>query len=149
MPCIIWAPGRIPAGSETDALASTMDLLPTIAALTGTPLPEDRAIDGLDISPLLTGDSGTPSPRKEFLYYHMNGTLVGIRQGDWKFLTMPPPGKKKPETMLFNLADDLGENNNLAAGKPELAERLRRRMTELDAAITAEARPVWKKPDQP
>jgi RNA polymerase sigma-70 factor, ECF subfamily len=57
----MWAPGRIPAGTETDALASTIDLLPTIAALTGTPLPADRAIDGVDISALLTGDAEVPA----------------------------------------------------------------------------------------
>jgi len=145
VPCIIWAPGRIPAGTETNALASTLDLLPTIAALTGTPLPTDRAIDGLDISALLTGDAATPSPREEFLYYHTDGNIVGIRQGDWKFLEMSPRGKKEPETMLFNLAKDIGEQNNLAAANPEHVESLRQRMNELDAAITAEARPVWKK----
>jgi hypothetical protein len=47
--------------------------------------------------------------------------------------------------MLFNLASDLGETRNLAAEKPELVERLRRRMVELDAAIGDGARPVWKK----
>lgn len=145
VPAIFWAPGRIPANTETDALASTIDLLPTIAALTGTPLPGDRAIDGLDISPLLTGDAGTPSPREEFVYYDKNGNLVGLRQGDWKFLEITPRGIKEPETMLFNLATDLGEKNNLATEKPERVENLRQRMNELDAVITAQARPVWKK----
>jgi hypothetical protein len=47
--------------------------------------------------------------------------------------------------MLFNLAEDVGEKNNLAKEKPELVNRLRQRMTELDAAIGAGARPVWEK----
>ena len=143
VPAIFWAPGRIPAGTETDALASTIDILPTIAALTGTPLPTGRPIDGVDISPLLTGD--TPSPREEFLYYAMSGRLDGIRQGDWKLLALPPKGGGKANTMLFNLAEDVGEKNNLAKEKPELVNRLRQRMTELDAAIGAGARPVWEK----
>jgi len=150
VPCIIWAPGRIPASTQTDALASTIDLLPTIAALTCTPLPPDRAIDGLDLSALLTGDS--KSPRNEFLYYNRNGPLEGIRQGDWKLLIKLPESKgntdqkAKPEIMLFNLADDIGESKNLAAENTELVETLRQRMLELDANITTEARPIWKKP---
>lgn len=140
VPCIMWAPGRIPAGTETNALASTIDLLPTIAAITNTPLPKDLKIDGLDISSLLTG--GTESPRTEFLYYNRE-RLVGIRQGDWKLLAQP--GKEKA-ALLFNLADDIGEKNNLAAKNPELVQRLSGRMKVLNAVITAEARPTWKKP---
>ncbi len=140
VPCIMWAPGRIPAGTETNALASTIDLLPTIAALTNTPLPKDLKIDGLDISSLLTGDA--ESPRKEFLYYQ-GGQIAGIRQGDWKLLAQP--GNHKT-AMLFNLADDIGEINNLATDNPDTVRRLSQRMKELNAVITAEARPTWKKP---
>ena len=144
VPAIFWAPGRIPADTKTAALASTIDILPTIAALTGTSLPAGRTIDGIDLSPLLTGD--TTSPREEFLYYAMSGRLDGIRQGDWKLLELPPKDKVPAETLLFNLAEDIGEKNNLAKEKPELVEKLRQRMTELDAAIAAGARPVWEKP---
>jgi arylsulfatase A-like enzyme len=75
----------------------------------------------------------------------MSGRLDGIRQGDWKLLMLPPKGEGKADTMLFNLAEDVGEKNNLAKEKPELVNRLRQRMTELDAAIGAGARPVWEK----
>jgi arylsulfatase A len=143
VPAIIWAPGRIPPGSQTDALVSTIDLLPTIASITGTPLPSGRTIDGVDISPLLNGDSN--SPRQEFLYYAMNGSIEGIRQGDWKLLVLPPKGNSKSNIMLFNLAEDIGEKSNLASEQPELVDRLTQRMKELDAAIEAEARPVWEK----
>jgi arylsulfatase A len=148
VPCIMWAPGRIPAGTECDALASTIDLLPTIAAITRTPLPADHAIDGMDISALMKGDAR--SVRGEFLYYAKDGAIEGIREGDWKLLVPQAEGKNnssaKPAVMLFNLAEDLGERNNLAGGKPELVERLRQKMLELDAAIETGARPVWKKP---
>jgi len=144
VPTIFWSPMRIPMNSETNALASTIDLLPTLAALTGAPLPTDRIIDGIDISALLTRDA--QSPREEFLYYSRGGDLDGIRQGDWKLLEVSQKGRDKPETMLFNLADDIGEKNNLANDNPEIVQRLRHRMTELDTAITTEARPVWKKP---
>jgi len=146
VPCIIWAPGRIPAGTTCDALASTIDLLPTIASLTGSDLPEDRSIDGVDISPLLTSDA--KSPREEFLYYTSRGQIEGIRQGDWKLLVKTPDRNPAATTqiLLFNLAKDIGEKQNLAEEKPEIVQRLRQRMTELDATIQAGARPTWRKP---
>jgi arylsulfatase A-like enzyme len=143
VPAIIWAPGRIPSGTETDALASTIDVLPTIAHLTGTPLPADRKIDGVNISTLLAGDA--KSPREDFLYYAMSGKIEGIREGEWKLLVLGPKSAGQPDIMLFNLAEDIGETKNLAAEHPELVERLTRRMKELDGVLTAEARPVWSK----
>ena len=76
----------------------------------------------------------------------MSGRLDGIRQGDWKLLVLPPKGEGKANTLLFNLAEDIGEKKNLAKEKPDLVERLRQRMTELDAAIGTGARPLWEKP---
>jgi arylsulfatase A-like enzyme len=149
VPCIMWAPGRIPAGTECEALASTLDILPTIAALTGTRLPADRPIDGVDISALLAGTA--KSVRKEFLYYSANGSLEGIREGDWKLLELKGDARKSKESvadsgvMLFNLAEDMGEQRNLAAEKPELVARLRLRMAELDGVVAANVRPVWRK----
>ncbi|MGL5017233.1 MAG: sulfatase family protein [Luteolibacter sp.] len=152
VPCIVWAPGRVPAGTKCDALASTIDLLPTIAALSKTPLPADRKIDGLDISGLFTGSA--KSARSEFLYYSSKGEIEGIRQGDWKLLVKKSDAKQanQKETptkmLLFNLKEDMGEKGNLALEKAEIVERLQKRMLELDAVIEAGARPAWKKPNQ-
>jgi arylsulfatase A len=145
VPCLMWAPGRIPAGTECHALASTLDLLPTIAAITGSPLPADRAIDGVDITGLLNGTEA--SVRQEFLYYaSWSGRIEGIRVGDWKLLLRPKDeNATEPEVMLFNLAEDVSEERNLAAERPEIVWRLRQRMLERDAALEAEARPVWRK----
>ena len=70
---IMWAPGRIPSDTVCDSLASTIDLLPTIAALTSTPLPDDRSIDGVDISSLLFGSASD-------LYVTLNRRSRDIRQ---------------------------------------------------------------------
>ena len=145
VPCIMWAPGRIPAGTSTDAFTSTLDLLPTFAALTKTELPETK-IDGLDISKTLTSNE---SPRDELIYYSPNGKLEGIRQGNWKYLELPPKKKKeqsnpKPQKLLFNLADDIGEQNNLFDSKPGLVAKLKSRMIAVDDEITQNARPVWR-----
>jgi arylsulfatase A len=138
VPCIMWAPGRIPADSSSDALVSTIDLLPSLATLADSKLPENgNRIDGLDVSSTLTGDA--TSPRDEFIYYAAQGALDGIRQGDWKLLL------RKPQPLLFNLKEDISEKNDLAGANPEKAAALKARMEELDAEITANARPVWRK----
>lgn len=64
VPCIMRWKGVLPAGIVSNQLASTIDILPTIASLTKAPLPEKK-IDGVDISPILKGDP-TASPRKTF-----------------------------------------------------------------------------------
>lgn len=153
VPCVMWAPGRIPAGTECHDLMGTIDLLPTIAALTGTPLPGKHKIDGLDASALLTGKA--KSPRREFLYYTSRGEIQGLRQGKWKLLvkrkSKPRNARKNwkapaPEVLLFNLIADMGEKNNLAKENPALVKQLTNRMDELDAEITRNARAPWHKP---
>jgi len=148
VPCVMWAPGRIPAGSECDQLATTLDLLPTIAALTGSQLPDDRRIDGVDISGLLA-DPTSKTPRSEFLYYHKKGNLEGFRQGKWKLVKRRvrlQKGEPRVEVnMLFDLSKDIGEKNDLSADKPELVEALLQRMKELDAGIETNARASWEK----
>ena len=143
VPCIMWAPGRIPAGTTSDGLATTMDLLPTIATLTKTPLPADLTIDGIDISSLMHGAES--SPRHEFLYYNRE-RLAGIRQNQWKLLVLDEKNASSGNVMLFDLSQDIGEKNNLAAQHPEKVAQLRQRMNELNDAIVKQARPVWKKP---
>jgi arylsulfatase A-like enzyme len=146
VPCVMWGPGRIPAGTSTDAFTSTMDLLPTIAAITKSTLP-DMKIDGQDISATFTSDATT---RDELIYYSPNGFLQGIRKGDWKYLEMTPrrrrnQPKPKTTTYLFNLADDIGEQTNLLDSNPEIATKLKARMIEADMEISDNARPVWRK----
>lgn len=146
VPCVMWAPGRIPAGTSTDAFSSTMDLLPTIAALTNSTLPETR-IDGFDISSTLTTDT---TPRNELVFYSARGDLEGIRLGDWKFLEITKTNRKnktsQTETYLFNLADDIGEQNNLLKSNPQKVAELKARMKAVDQEVTANSRPVWRKP---
>ena len=150
VPCVMWGPGRIPAGTECDELMGTIDLLPTIAALTETELPGKNKIDGLDASGLLLGTASTP--RDEFVYYTSRGQLEGLRQGEWKLLVKRPhqnadkPAPKNPqppEILLFNLLADKGEQTNLAAVNSEVVAKLEARMTELDAEITENARAAW------
>ncbi|MGB6219945.1 sulfatase family protein [Haloferula sp.] len=138
VPLIVWAPGRVPAGTSTNNLITTIDLLPSLASLSGEALPDENLIDGMDLSHLLTAEDG-PS-RTEFLYYGPQGDLEGIRKGDWKLRKTTRDG-----LMLFNLAEDIRERKNLAKTHPEMIADLTARMKELDAEVTAGARPVWTK----
>lgn len=152
VPCVMWGPGRIPAGTVCDELMGTIDVLPTIAALTGSELPMDQVIDGMDLSHLVLGASGSAA-RTEFLHYTSHGQLEGIRQGDWKLLVKVPAGNRnnqdaeaKPrKILLFDLSNDVGEKNNLADSNLEIVQQLRERMEQLDAEITTNARQPWTK----
>ena len=134
VPFVARYPARIPAGLVQRAVATTMDLLPTIAGLAGVTLDDDRPIDGHDIMPLLEGLEGVESPTASFLYYTARGELAGIRRGRWKLLLEPGT--------LHDVESDVGEQWNRADRHPELVAELRRLAVERDAAITAGARPV-------
>ncbi|UCE50015.1 MAG: sulfatase [Phycisphaerales bacterium] len=135
VPCIMWAPGRIPPGTVCDEIASTMDMLPTVARLAGGKVPTDRVIDGHDITALIHGGQGAASPAKVFFYYQ-HTHLQAVRSGKWK-LHLPRPANppwtpnwarhideedvfdiKKP--ILFDLKNDIGERLDVAAKHPEL-----------------------------
>ncbi|MGH7943884.1 MAG: sulfatase family protein [Opitutaceae bacterium] len=125
---IAWWPGRIPAGTRTDAITTMMDVLPTVARLAGAKLPANRKLDGVDVWPVLAGTAGATPPRTEFFYFR-GFTLDAVRSGPWKLhlaLADALPGKKKgpSQPQLFNLADDIGETKNVAAANPEVVRRL-------------------------
>ncbi|MEZ6039501.1 MAG: sulfatase [Planctomycetaceae bacterium] len=153
VPCLIRGPG-IPAGTVCHELTGTIDVLPTIAAITNTPLPSDREIDGLDVSALWMG-TAAKSPRSEFIYYTSQGVLEGLRQDNWKLLVKAPPASRnqkgksgvigESQLLLFDLDQDLGEKQNLAAMRPEIVTKLQVRMQELDDEITRNARAPWTK----
>ena len=141
VPCILWAPGRVPAGRTCAEPASTLDLLPTFAALAGTAPPSDRIIDGRDIRDLMAGKPGAGSQTDAF-YYYLRTHLQAVRSGRWK-LHLPRP-KHPPwlapfarnnhihpddvieiaAPMLFDLAADVGETTDVAGKHPEVVRRL-------------------------
>ncbi len=152
VPCVMRGPG-IPSGTVCNELTSTIDILPTIASLTGKPLPSNK-IDGLDASGLWKG-TAKQSSRKEFLYYTSRGVIEGIRSGNWKLLVKKPRAPRRgyadqsknrpPQVFLFDLVKDVGEQNNLAKAKQETVKKLRVRMEAIDSEITKNARQPWFK----
>lgn len=122
VPGIAWWPGRIPAGVIQREWACTMDLLPTIAGLSGQSLPQ-VTLDGTDIAPLLLG---TGSVERDAYMYYRGTTLYACRRGPWKahFLTQTGYGVPEPERhdppQLYQLRVDPGERWNVASEHPEV-----------------------------
>ena len=113
-PTIAWWPGTVPAGTSYDGITSTMDVLPTFAALAGSSAPAGRAIDGHDISSVLKGDLEQPS-RYDAFYYYRGYELRAVRSGKWKLHT---------NGELYDLDADIGESSDVSAENSEVVERL-------------------------
>jgi arylsulfatase A-like enzyme len=158
VPAILRWPGKIPAGRVCPELATTMDLLPTLAKLAGARLPPDRALDGKDIWPLLA-EAKAHSPHKLFCYY-LDNQLQAVRSGRWKLIltqheypslttimyTNRPqvmqrhfPLRDRPS--LYDLEADLGEKRDLAAEHPEVVKRLTKLARNFDHKLRLDRRP--------
>ena len=137
VPTIAWWPGKIPAGTLSDAITGMIDVLPTFVRLAGGKVPTDRKIDGGDIWPVLAGEAGAKSPHDVFYYF--NGLrLQAVRSGPWK-LHLPGADRSvsraakksgddkasSAEGQLYNLDADIGESKNVAEANPEVVKRLR------------------------
>ena len=126
VPFIAWCPGKIPADTQSDAVAGMFDILPTFAALAGAKVPADRKIDGANIWPQLAGEANAKPAHETFFYY--NGLrLNAVRHGDWKLqiaMGNTVPAGKPDEPKLYNLRDDIGEERDMAKEKPEVVAQL-------------------------
>ena len=140
----VW-PGHVPAGT-TDRWLSLVDLPATCAALTGQTLPPGAAPDSINLVPLLLGKSD--GPVRTQVVDHGIGNVLALREGDWKYIpanadTSTGIGRGADprdtrfaealvlEPLLFNLADDPGENRNVAGEHPELVRRLATELEEI------------------
>ena len=134
VPSIAVWPGRIPAGTESGQLASTLDVMPTLLALvgsragaaagsSGTGTMTLPAFDGVDLSPVLLRQE---SLARRQLFWGADGTFwngAAVRDGPWKLLIDRHDGTPGPP-MLFDLDEDLGEQEDLAADHPDRVVRM-------------------------
>ena len=124
-------PGRIRPGTTSDALFGLVDMVATLAALTGVALPADAVPDSFNVLPALLGEPGAPD--RDHLIFQVGGTNgpFAVRQGQWKYIASGG-GKKTGQArvtnvvsgQLFDLAKDLGETNNLATQYPDKVKEL-------------------------
>jgi arylsulfatase A-like enzyme len=135
--CIMRWPAVIPANSINNSLSSTIDLLPTFAAITNTSLSKNK-IDGVNIIELLRGNKKA-NPRTELLYYYNNNDLRAVRKGNWK-LVFPHQypsvavagkdgwiGKTRKDTTglaLYDLNKDLSEQHDVKEQHGDVVKQL-------------------------
>ena len=120
VPAIIRWPGKVPAGSVNHDIVATIDLFPTVAEVTGADLSGGKALDGMSISGVLTGEGA--SPRKEY-FYSRGDRLQAYRKGDLKLRITGQDG-----IQLFDLAVDPGERTNIADRHPEKVKEMHNAM---------------------
>lgn len=137
VPMIVSWPGRVRAGHASRAMISHVDLVATLAALVGQPLPPDQAVDSFELLPALLGRSerGRDHVVLDTKLMVTTGTTVAssgarilaLRAGDWKFIraSVDPhdfhgnPIGTLPRHQLYDLARDPGERDDLAARLPQ------------------------------
>lgn len=158
VPFIFSYPAKVKMG-ESQEIVSALDLYPTLAKFAGAEIPQDRIIDGMDISDLILGKTDK-SPRDTF-YYYMTDKLEAVRVGDWKLFVSRTPekevdvakngtldlyelqddveGKTKNRTKipknilvneLYNLREDVGETKNVYVEHPEIVAKIMEKVEE-------------------
>ncbi len=130
-PTITWWPGTIPAGTRSNQIVASIDVLPSIASLVGAALPQDRIIDGENSLDVFLGKPDAVS-KHPILYYENEG----IRKGNWKLVK---GAKNKWE--LYDLGADLGEQRNVISEHPEVARTLGQALQAHADEIAAHTRP--------
>jgi arylsulfatase A len=143
VPCIMRWPGKIPAGTESQAMLVNIDLFPTIAKLIGANLPK-HPIDGQDVWPIISAKNSAKNPHSSYWFYYQINQLQSVVSGDgrWKLILphtyhslggkpgghdgFPVPYQsvevKKPE--LYDLVNDFRETTDLAEKNPEIVKKL-------------------------
>ena len=133
VPMAVQWKGTVPSGVVCDEPVSLLDIFTTAASIAGAPLPEDRAYDGVDLLPLVTGET-TTLPR-EALFWRTHYAKA-IRMGEWKLIVDDAAG----HAILYNLSEDKEEQRDVAAEYPDVVQELRRRLDAWNAELVE---PAW------
>ncbi|HSC13498.1 MAG TPA: sulfatase-like hydrolase/transferase [Gammaproteobacteria bacterium] len=118
VPALVRWPGRIPAGTVSDQVGITMDLTASILAVTGTPVPAEAALDGMNLFPIWEAKA----PEVERTLFWRSGAptrpQTAVRRGDWKLLV------DGGHTFVFNVRADASERHDLAKQRQDVAQAL-------------------------
>jgi arylsulfatase A-like enzyme len=149
VPFIVRWPQRVAAGSRSDALIVHNDFMATVAQIIDYKLPDEAAEDSISMLHAMlgqpVGDAASATAARTTLVNHsVNGTFA-LRDGSWKLIlgpssggwSTPKPGSDKaktlPKVQLYNLATDIGEQNNLAAKHPDRVANMRSQLKKIVA----------------
>jgi arylsulfatase A-like enzyme len=132
--CAQWK-GRIPAGMTYDYPIQNLDILPTAVVAAGGKIDPDWKLDGVDLMPYLTGKN---KMRPHEVLFWRFGPQWAIRKGDWKLVVS---NFDKGVARLINLADDIGEKNDLSEKFPDRVKELK---AEWEAWSKEQKEPLWQ-----
>jgi len=149
VPCVVVWPGLTEPGSRSNAIIQTSDFYPSILTRLGVSMPENHAVDGIDITPVLQG--GVLNRDGIFTYFPHAPPVpdwlppsMAVHAGDWKLIRLFHQGENGAhDYLLYDLSKDIGERKNLAALHPD-------QVAKLDAMIHAyiqEAQTVVPQPN--
>lgn len=157
VPMIVRWPGVVRAGSTCDVPVISLDFYPTFLTIAGVAGNPRHSLDGCDLAPLLRDSGGFA---REAIYWHFPAYLQGrvgacrttpagaIRRGDFKLLEFFEDGRLE----LYNLAQDIGERQNLAAEMPEKAKQLHEKLLHWRNSVNApmpKANPAYSPTSKP
>lgn len=128
VPAMIHYPGMKTGGKVCNSPVISMDFYPTILELAGIPFKPNQHMDGTSIAPLLKNPKKVEERTMVWHYPHYHGSTwtpgSAIRYGKWKLIEFYEEDKIE----LYDLSNDIGEQNDLAYKMPEKAENLRKKM---------------------
>lgn len=127
VPAVACWPGHIPAGTVSLDVASTMDIFTTSLKLAGVATPDDRIIDGVDLSAVLSGAGKSP---RDTMFFYRGSRLMAVRHGPWKahFITQAGYGDEAEEhdpPLLFHLQEDPSEQYDRSKDHPEVVAEIK------------------------
>lgn len=134
VPAIFRWPGRIPAGRQSAQVGITMDLTASILAATNTAVPAGAGFEGINLLPILEGRAPAVERTLFFRIAVPTRQQRAVRQGEWKLLI------DGDDVLLFNLSRDIGERQDLASQRQDVARRLRPLIAAWERDVDAEAK---------
>jgi arylsulfatase A-like enzyme len=123
-------PAKFPQGTEYDQPVISLDIFGTIAALSGAPLDPNRPLDGVDLTPYVTGQANGRPHEMTMMRKFDSGSFM-IRSGNYKLVI---PGRDE-KVQLYNLNEDIGESTNIASKNPEIRDQLKQKLDSWSAEL--------------
>lgn len=120
VPMVVWCPDKIKKGVKTDLISAFWDVMPTLAELTNTSLPQQ--VDGISFLPTLFSKKGQKQHPYLYWEFHEQNGREALRCGNWKLIRQPIVGETSLE--LYDLSKDIHENHNLANQFPQRVKEL-------------------------
>tara|TARA_Y100001934_G_scaffold173505_1_gene205770 strand:- start:950 stop:2368 length:1419 start_codon:yes stop_codon:yes gene_type:complete len=123
-PLICWWPGKIKAGSKSAHICAHWDMLPTACDIAGVKPPKN--IDGISYLPTLLGKKDQKKHQYLYWEFHERGKKQAVRMGNWKAIRQNLAKNRNAPIELYNLAHDIGEENNVADQNADIVGRAKR-----------------------